>query len=84
MPERKDVEPSPDQETSIELSWLQENLSTLWLVAHFHYEISGRGALVIDAYSEPLGDDPRCYYSPHAQIAEQQMEWQDEGGCKDQ
>jgi hypothetical protein len=56
------------QETTRELAWLEENLTIFWPAAHFGYDQQGRGAIIIDATSEPLGDDTRFHYADQALI----------------
>ena len=68
------IPPEPDKTTAAELAWLKENLHIFWAAAEIGYRDEGRGALVIDAYSEPLGQATQFHYTPQAQFEEQEDE----------
>ncbi|MBN1218757.1 MAG: hypothetical protein JXM69_07510 [Anaerolineae bacterium] len=63
-----------EQETARELAWLEENLTIFWPTAHFGYEQQGRGAVVIEAVSSPLGEDTPFHYAAQAVIEAAQDE----------
>ena len=56
-----------------DLTWIAENQDIFWLSATVAYEILGRGALVVDLSSEPMGNGHRFSYS-----TEGELELQDE------
>ena len=51
---------------------MKENLSIFWPAAHAGYTEVGRGAIVIDGYSEPLGEDTQFHYASLAEFEEQE------------
>ena len=64
-----------DPESAAEVAWLREHRAAFMTIARDRYYICyGRGALVIDASSEPLGEDTPFRYAPQARIEEQQDE----------
>ncbi len=60
--------PGEENKNQAELVWLEENLTIFWPAAHFGYEQQGRGAIIIDASSVPLGDDTQFHYAEQAII----------------
>ena len=61
-----------DEITAAELAWLKENLSIFWPAAHAGFSEMGRGAIVIDGYSQPLGEETQFHYTSLAEFEEQE------------
>jgi len=57
-----------------ELAWLREHLPAFWVTASEGYREQGRGAVVIDTTTEPLGEDTPFYYVPQIRFEAQEDE----------
>lgn len=65
---------SSEAEKTKELAWLKKHLSAFWVTAYEGYREQGRGAVVIDTTTEPLGEDTPFYYAPQARFEAQEDE----------
>lgn len=45
-----------------EIAWLKDNLAAFWTAAYEGYQERGRGALIIDTRTTPLGEETPFYY----------------------
>jgi hypothetical protein len=50
------------------LAWIRDNLAEFWTTAYTGYCNQGRGAVVIDTTTAPLGEDSQFQYTPQADI----------------
>jgi hypothetical protein len=71
-PERENSPAGEDPRQAAEAAWLQENLSIFWPAAHAGFSEMGRGAIVIDGYSQPLGEETQFHYASLAEFEEQE------------
>ena len=62
---------SSEAQKARELAWLREHLPAFWVTAYEGYQEEGRGAVVIDTTTEPLGEDTPFYYVPQARFEAQ-------------
>jgi len=60
-----------DPKKTAEIAWLREHRFAFFSIARDRHAEQGRGALVIDASTEPLGENTPFYYAPQAQIESQ-------------
>ena len=65
---------SSEAEKAKELAWLREHLAAFWVTAYEGYREQGKGAVVIDTTTEPLGEDTPFYYVPQARFEAQKDE----------
>jgi len=65
---------SSEAEKTRELAWLREHLAAFWVTAYEGHREQGRGAVVIDTTTEPLGEDTPFYYVPQARFEAQEDE----------
>lgn len=65
---------SSEVEKARELAWLREHLAAFWVTAYEGHREKGRGAIVIDTTTEPLGEDTPFYYIPQARFEAQEDE----------
>lgn len=45
-----------------EMAWLKDNFAAFWITAYGGYQEQGRGALIIDTRTTPLGEETPFYY----------------------
>lgn len=65
---------SSEAEKAKELAWLREHISAFWVTAYEGHREQGRGAVVIDTTTKPLGEDAPFYYVPQARFESQEDE----------
>jgi hypothetical protein len=73
-PEKQGLSPEEKPERAVEIALLKENRFAFFSYARDRYAEYGRGAVVIDASAEPLGEDTPFHYAHQARIEEQEDE----------
>ena len=53
---------------------MREHLAAFWVTAYEGHREQGRGAVVIDTTTEPLGEETPFYYVPQSRFQEQEDE----------
>ena len=66
--EKESSPPTEDPKNAAEIDWLREHRFALFSIARDRHAKQGKGALVIDASAEPLGENTPFFYAPQAQI----------------
>jgi|GEM_PF-2013056 len=77
-PEKENSPPAEDPKKAAEIAWLREHRFAFFSIAHDRHAKQGRGALVIDASVEPLGENTPFYYARQTQIERQAQAQADE------
>ena len=60
-PENNSIPDWAQQERQRDLDWINENLEIFWMASSLAFEDVGRGAIVVDATSQPITDASRFF-----------------------